>query len=104
MQLPVRFPSCRRHYSLVRPAERAILLRPGQPTHGPSHDVNIPGADSEYGEYMAQTLLTLGRGLTILELVSASKRPVSANALSTSSGVNLSTTYQILRTLRDGEY
>lgn len=66
--------------------------------------VNIPDIDSEYHDGMAQTLLTLERGLTILELVSASKRPVSANELSTSSGVNLSTTYQILRTLRDSEY
>jgi len=75
-----------------------------QPTHGLAPDVNIPDGDSWYREGVVQTLLTLGRGLLILELVSASKGPVGARALSTSSGVNLSTTYQILRTLRDGEY
>ena len=53
---------------------------------------------------MAQTLLTLGRGLAVLELIAASDRHLTAKELSDSSGVNLSTTYQVLRTLRDGEY
>jgi len=49
-------------------------------------------------------LLTLGRGIAVLEEVARSRGLVTAKGLSVALDLNLSTTYQVLRTLQSYEY
>lgn len=53
---------------------------------------------------MSDTLLTLQRGLRLLELLAERGRPMGARELSELSGINTSTTYQLIKTLRVEEY